>query len=84
MFIATKLHGLDPSAKNFRADEDFNLDSFLKHRLYNGNNKRDEVLLMQAWNVSIRNVKEIGSEAWLHKINAARVKFKKRPPTGAT
>ena len=32
LFIATKLHGLDPSSKNFRAEEDFYLDAFLKHR----------------------------------------------------
>ena len=31
-FIATKLHGLDISAENFRAEEEFYLDAFLKHR----------------------------------------------------
>ena len=50
LFIAIKLHGLDPSAKNFRAEEDFYLDAFLKHRRYNGNSKRDKASLMQAWN----------------------------------
>ena len=82
LFIATKLHGLDPSAKNFRAEEDFYLDAFLKHRWYNGNNKRDKVSLMQAWNAFIRNVKDIGREAWLRKLNAARVKLETRTPTG--
>ena len=83
LFIATKLHGLDPSAKNFRAEEDFYLDAFLKHRWFSGNNKRDKVSLMQAWSAFIRNVKDIGREAWLQKLNANRVKFEKRTPTGA-
>ena len=83
ILIATKLNGLDPSAKNFRAEEDFYLDAFLKHRWYNGNSKRDKVSLMQAWNAFIRNVKDIGREAWLRKLNAARVKFDTRTPTDA-
>ena len=29
LFIASRLHGLDPSAKNFRAEEEFYLDAFL-------------------------------------------------------
>ena len=38
---------------------------------------------MQAWSAFIRNVKDIGREAWLQKLNANRVKFEKRTPTGA-
>ena len=32
LFIASKLHGLDPSDKKFIAEEDFYLDAFLRHR----------------------------------------------------
>ena len=77
LFIASKLHGLDPGAKNFRAEEESYLDAFLKHRWSNGNNKRDKVALMQAWSAFIRNVKDIGREAWLRKLNATRGKFSK-------
>ena len=83
LFIASRLHGLDPSAKNFRAEEEFYLDAFLKHRYFNGNNKRDKNSLLQAWNAFIRNVKDIGREAWLQKLTAARDKFERRTSTGA-
>ena len=33
---------------------------------------------MQAWNAFIRNVKDIGREAWLRKLDASRVRFEKR------
>ena len=36
---ARQIHGLDISARNFRAAEDFYLDAFLKHRWYSGNTK---------------------------------------------
>ena len=32
LFIASKLHGLNPSTKEFSAEEDFYLDAFLRHR----------------------------------------------------
>ena len=35
-FDASELHGLSSSAKNFRAEEDFYLDAFFRHRWYNG------------------------------------------------
>ena len=66
------LHGLDISASNFRAEEDFNLDDFMKHRWYSGNTKRDKSSSLQAWNVFILNVQE----AKLGLINlTARVRF---------
>ena len=83
LFIASKMQRLNLSAKNFSAEEDFYLDAFLKHRWYNRNNKRDKASLMQAWNAFIRNVKDIGREAWLRKLDASRVRFEKRTPTGA-
>ena len=63
LFDAKRLHGLDISASNFRAEEDFYLDAFLKHRWYSGNTKRDKNSLLQAWNAFIHNVESIGREA---------------------
>lgn len=83
LFDARLLHGLDISASNFRAEDDFYLDAFLKHRWYSGNLKRDKSFLLQAWNALIHNVKDIGREAWIQKLNTARVRFEKRTPTGA-
>ena len=59
-FDASELHGLSSSAKNFRAEEDFFLDAFLKHRWYNGNKKRDKASLLAAWNAFVQNVKNFG------------------------
>ena len=83
LFDARLLHGLDISANNFRAEEDFYLDAFLKHRWYSGNTKRDKSSLLQAWNSFILNVQHIGREAWLRKLDTARVRFEKRTLTGA-
>ena len=47
LFDARMLHGLDISASNFRAEEDFYLDVFLKHRWYSGNYKRDKKSLLR-------------------------------------
>ena len=49
LFVARMLHGLGISGSNFRAEEDFYLDAFLKHRWYSGNTKRDKSSLLQAW-----------------------------------
>ena len=59
LFDARSLHGLDISASNFRAEEEFYLDAFLKHRWYNSNTKRDKSSLLQAWNAFILNVQRI-------------------------
>ena len=61
LFDARRLHGLDNSASNFRAEEDFFLDAFLKHRWYSGNSKCDKSSLLQAWNAFIRN-EDVGRE----------------------
>ena len=63
------------SASNFRAEEDFYLDAFLKHRWYNGNQKRDKNSLLAAWNAFVQNVKNFGREGWLKKLEAVRLKF---------
>ena len=83
LFDARQIHGLDISASNYRAKEDFYLVDFLKHRWYSGNTKRGKSLLLQAWNVFILNVQHIGREAWLRKLDTARVSFEKRTITGA-
>ena len=48
LFDATELHGLSSSAESFRAEEDFYLDVFLRHRWYNSNQKRDKASLLVA------------------------------------
>ena len=83
LFDARSLHGLDINASNFRAEEEFYLDAFLKHRWYSGNTKRDKSSLLQAWNAFILNVQHIGREAWLRKPDTALVRFEKRTLTGA-
>ena len=83
LFDASELHGLSSSAKNFRAEEDFYLDAFLKHRWYNGNQKRDKASLLAAWNAFVQNVRNFGREGWLKKLESVRLKFEKRTPTGA-
>ena len=83
LFDARSLHGFDISASNFRAEEDFYLDAFLKHQWYNSNTKRDKGSLQQAGNAFILNVQHIGRDAWLRKLDTARVRFEKRTLTGA-
>ena len=38
---------------------------------------------MQAWNAFVRNVEDIGRDAWLQKLDTARIKFENRTPSGA-
>uniref|UniRef100_M4BLG4 Core-binding (CB) domain-containing protein n=1 Tax=Hyaloperonospora arabidopsidis (strain Emoy2) TaxID=559515 RepID=M4BLG4_HYAAE len=83
LFDARQIHGLDISASNFRAEEDFYLDAFLNHRWYSDSTKRNKSSLLQAWNDFILSVQHIGRDAWLRKIDTARVRFEKRTLTGA-
>ena len=39
--------------------------------------------MLQAWNAYILNVQHIGREAWLRKLDTARIRFEKRTLTGA-
>ena len=78
LFDVSELHGLSSSAKNFRAEQDLYLDAFLKHRWYNGNQKRDKTSLLAAWNAFFQNVKLFGREVWLEKLETVRVKLEKR------
>uniref|UniRef100_A0AAV1UXU6 Uncharacterized protein n=1 Tax=Peronospora matthiolae TaxID=2874970 RepID=A0AAV1UXU6_9STRA len=80
---ARGIHHLDPSAKNYRAENEFIIDSFFNHRWYSGNHKRDGPSLLQAWNAYIHNLEDVGRDAWNDKLIKARDKFEKRTPTGA-
>ena len=75
--------GLIPARRIFRAEMDFYVDAFLKHQRNNVNTTKKKISLMQAWNAFIRNGKDIGREAWLQKLNAARVQFEISTPTDA-
>uniref|UniRef100_A0AAV1U6H4 Uncharacterized protein n=1 Tax=Peronospora matthiolae TaxID=2874970 RepID=A0AAV1U6H4_9STRA len=81
--LPSRIHHLDPSAKNYRAEHEFFIDAFFRHRRYSGNNKRDGPSLLQAWNPYIHNLEDVGRDVWNDKLIKARDKFEKRTPTGA-
>uniref|UniRef100_A0AAV1TWQ3 Uncharacterized protein n=1 Tax=Peronospora matthiolae TaxID=2874970 RepID=A0AAV1TWQ3_9STRA len=83
LFDSSRIHHLDPSAKGYRAENDFFIGAFFKHRWYSGNHKRDGPSLLQAWNAYIHNLEDVGPDAWNDKLIKARDKFEKRTPTGA-
>uniref|UniRef100_A0AAV1U843 Uncharacterized protein n=1 Tax=Peronospora matthiolae TaxID=2874970 RepID=A0AAV1U843_9STRA len=83
LFDSSRIHHLDPSAKNYRAENEFFIDAFFRHRWYSGNHKRDGPSLLQAWNAYIYNLEDVGRDAWNDKLIKSRDKFEKRTPTGA-
>uniref|UniRef100_A0AAV1TWS8 Uncharacterized protein n=1 Tax=Peronospora matthiolae TaxID=2874970 RepID=A0AAV1TWS8_9STRA len=83
LFDSSRIHHLDPSAKSYRAEHEFFIDAFFKHRWYSGNHKRDGPSLLQAWNAYIPNLEDVGRDAWNDKLIKARDKFEERTPTGA-
>uniref|UniRef100_A0AAV1TE91 Uncharacterized protein n=1 Tax=Peronospora matthiolae TaxID=2874970 RepID=A0AAV1TE91_9STRA len=83
LFDSSKIHHLDPSAKNYRAEHEFFIDALFRHRWYSGNHKRDGPSLLQACNAYIHNLEDVGRDAWNDKLIKARDKFEKRTPTGA-
>uniref|UniRef100_A0AAV1T826 Uncharacterized protein n=1 Tax=Peronospora matthiolae TaxID=2874970 RepID=A0AAV1T826_9STRA len=83
LFDSSRIHHLDPSAKNYRAENEFFIDAFFRHRWYSGNHKRDGPSLLQAWNAYIHNLEDVGRDAWNDKHIKARDKFEKRTSTGA-
>uniref|UniRef100_A0AAV1TST2 Uncharacterized protein n=1 Tax=Peronospora matthiolae TaxID=2874970 RepID=A0AAV1TST2_9STRA len=83
LFDLSRIHHLDPSAKNYRAENEFFIDAFFKHRWYSGNHKRDGNSLLQALNAYIHNLEDVGRDVWNGKLVKARDKFEKRTPTGA-
>uniref|UniRef100_A0AAV1T5P7 Uncharacterized protein n=1 Tax=Peronospora matthiolae TaxID=2874970 RepID=A0AAV1T5P7_9STRA len=80
---SSRIHHLDPSAKDYHTEHEFFIDAFFKHRWYSGNHKRDGPSLLQAWNAYIRNLEDVGRDASSDKLIKARDKFEKRTPTGA-
>uniref|UniRef100_A0AAV1U1H7 Uncharacterized protein n=1 Tax=Peronospora matthiolae TaxID=2874970 RepID=A0AAV1U1H7_9STRA len=83
LFDSSRIHHLDPSAKNYRAEQEFLIDAFFRHRWYSGNHKRDGPSLLQAWNAYIHKLEDVGRDAWNDKLIKARDKFEKRTPKGA-
>uniref|UniRef100_A0AAV1U4H7 Uncharacterized protein n=1 Tax=Peronospora matthiolae TaxID=2874970 RepID=A0AAV1U4H7_9STRA len=83
LFDSSRVHHLDPSAKDYRAENEFFIDAFFRHRWYSGNHKRDGPSLLQAWNAYIHNLEDVGRDVWNDKLIKARDKFEKRTPTGA-
>uniref|UniRef100_A0AAV1TSF7 Uncharacterized protein n=1 Tax=Peronospora matthiolae TaxID=2874970 RepID=A0AAV1TSF7_9STRA len=83
LFDSSRIHHLDPSAKDYHTENEFLIDAFFKHRWYSGNHKRDGTSLLQAWNAYIHNLEDVGRDAWNDKLIKARDKFEKRTPTGA-
>uniref|UniRef100_A0AAV1ULF6 Uncharacterized protein n=1 Tax=Peronospora matthiolae TaxID=2874970 RepID=A0AAV1ULF6_9STRA len=75
LFDSSRIHHLDPSAKDYHTEHDFFIDAFFKHRWYSGNHKRDDPLLLQAWNAYIHNLENVGRDVWNDELIKARDKF---------
>uniref|UniRef100_A0AAV1TE97 Uncharacterized protein n=1 Tax=Peronospora matthiolae TaxID=2874970 RepID=A0AAV1TE97_9STRA len=78
LFDSLRIHHLDPSEQNYRAENDFFIDAFFKHRWYSRNHKCDGPSLLQAWNAYIHNLENVGRDVWNDKLIKARDKFEKR------
>uniref|UniRef100_A0AAV1TPM2 Uncharacterized protein n=1 Tax=Peronospora matthiolae TaxID=2874970 RepID=A0AAV1TPM2_9STRA len=83
LFDSSRIHHLDPSAKNYRAEHEFFIDAFFRHRWYSGNHKRDGPSLLQAWNAYIYNFEDVGRDVWNDKLIKARDRLEKRTLTSA-
>uniref|UniRef100_A0AAV1V0W0 Uncharacterized protein n=1 Tax=Peronospora matthiolae TaxID=2874970 RepID=A0AAV1V0W0_9STRA len=83
LFDCRKIWPSDSSTETIRAENGFFTDAFFEHRWYNGSCFRDGKSLVQGWNAPIHNIECIGREAWLTKLDAARIRFDKRNPVGA-
>ena len=82
LFDASRLHGLDASAKNFRTENDRSIDAFLEHRWYGPHKRREADAFLQSWNAVITNV-NVGMDSWFRKLFASRNRFEKRSVSGA-
>uniref|UniRef100_A0AAV1UBF6 Uncharacterized protein n=1 Tax=Peronospora matthiolae TaxID=2874970 RepID=A0AAV1UBF6_9STRA len=83
LFDCRKICPPDSSTGTIRAEEEHFTDAFFKHRWYNGSRVRDGKALVQGWNALIHNIECFGREAWLTKLDAARIRYEKRNPVGA-
>ena len=82
LFDASELHILRFSVKNFRAEEDFYLDAFFKHR---GTTVTKSVTRSRFWRRDFVRPKrqEFWARSVASKLHTVSVKFEKRTPTGA-
>uniref|UniRef100_A0AAV1TY91 Uncharacterized protein n=1 Tax=Peronospora matthiolae TaxID=2874970 RepID=A0AAV1TY91_9STRA len=83
LFDCRKICSPDSSTETIRAEEVFFTDAFFKHRWYNGSRVRDGKALVQRWIALIHNIEYIGREAWIGKLDAARIRFEKCNPVEA-
>uniref|UniRef100_A0AAV1TXA2 Uncharacterized protein n=1 Tax=Peronospora matthiolae TaxID=2874970 RepID=A0AAV1TXA2_9STRA len=82
LFDCRRILPPNSSTETILAEEEFFIDVFFKHQWYNGNRGRDGKALVQKWNAFIHNIECIGREAWIGKLDAARIRFEKRNPVG--
>uniref|UniRef100_A0AAV1V979 Uncharacterized protein n=1 Tax=Peronospora matthiolae TaxID=2874970 RepID=A0AAV1V979_9STRA len=82
LFDCRKICPPDSSTETIRAEEELFTDVFFKHLWYNNSCVRDGKALLQGWNALIHNIECIGHEAWLAKLDAARIRFEKHNPAG--
>uniref|UniRef100_A0AAV1TY45 Uncharacterized protein n=1 Tax=Peronospora matthiolae TaxID=2874970 RepID=A0AAV1TY45_9STRA len=83
LFDCRKICPTDSSTETILAEEEFFTDAFFKHRWYNGSRVRDVKALVQGWNALIHNIECMGREAWIAKLDAARIRFEKHNSVGA-
>uniref|UniRef100_A0AAV1V2D9 Uncharacterized protein n=1 Tax=Peronospora matthiolae TaxID=2874970 RepID=A0AAV1V2D9_9STRA len=62
LFDSSRIHHLDPSAKDYHTENEFSIDALFKNRWYSGNHKRDGPSLLQAWNAYIHNLEDVGRD----------------------
>uniref|UniRef100_A0AAV1T9N3 Uncharacterized protein n=1 Tax=Peronospora matthiolae TaxID=2874970 RepID=A0AAV1T9N3_9STRA len=79
LFDSSRIHHLDPSAKTYRAEHEFFIDAFFRHRWYSRNHKRDGPSLLQAWNAYIHNLEDVGRDAWNDKLSKLVISLRKEP-----
>uniref|UniRef100_A0AAV1TNS4 Protein yippee-like n=1 Tax=Peronospora matthiolae TaxID=2874970 RepID=A0AAV1TNS4_9STRA len=82
-FDCRKIFRPNSSTETIHAEEELFTDVFFKHQWYDGSRVRDGKALVQGWNALIHTIKCIGCEAWIGKLDAARIRFEKRNPVGA-
>uniref|UniRef100_A0AAV1VMI3 Uncharacterized protein n=1 Tax=Peronospora matthiolae TaxID=2874970 RepID=A0AAV1VMI3_9STRA len=83
LFDCRKICPHNFNTDTIHAEEEFFTDAFFEHRWYNDSRVRDGKALVQGWNALTHNIDCFGREAWLAKLDAARIRFEKRNPVGA-
>uniref|UniRef100_A0AAV1TW77 Uncharacterized protein n=1 Tax=Peronospora matthiolae TaxID=2874970 RepID=A0AAV1TW77_9STRA len=83
LFDCRKICPPDSSTETIRAEEELFNDAFFKYWWYNGSRVQDVKAVVQGWNALIHFIERIDREAWLGKLDAARIRFEKCNPVGA-